>query len=554
MWIADTGIGPAAEGHPNKGGHGSSVWSVYEDCTAATVNTDQYFESTRDQFYRAMFRALSADGRDAIESVSRAGSDIADHDNWQPVSEIAFGRRNSMSFNADHTGQRILQVQSIGNTRGEPSGAGSTLYQRDWENALWIGVSGWLNDSKGDDDESPSGLLRDRAKPKNPYVEGNHCEPMQMLCVVAPFGVFYRDITFRDSDGKYYYANDDRTLSDRERLNLDGTPREHTSYAIGTSISAPHVAAALDSIWVVWPNMDILDLRNLAFDCAKNMPVGQGETVTEYTFSYTNGRKFTSKTTPAWGHGMFDLECMFTPNGGLQDPTTGEAMAGGIIGPMNGAVVSAFLTGQDYTGRDFGYGFARPVARENFALLANANLSNDAGAAVNGPLLANRSGSVRLDLTAAGNAMGASASLATRTPGGGALILRTGLVMQPEGAGSLEGSRSFRAPSTLSTAISAVWGAGVPVTAFTGRALSFHIQADHWRTVAAVGRSMWQDAQLRESRLSASLVKRIGKHEISLVGQWQSGLDGALQVNGREWAVNGAGNSGVQFVWRMKTR
>ena len=301
--------------------------------------------------------------------------------------------------------------------------------------------------------------------------------------------------------------------------------------------------------------MDILDLRNLAFDCAKNMPAGDGETITEYTFSYTNGRKFTSKTTPAWGHGMFDLECMFTPNGGLQDPTTGEAMAGGIIGPMNGAIVSAFLTGQDYTGRDFGYGFARPVARENFALLANANLSNDAGAAVNGTLLANRSGSVRLDLTAAGNAMGASASLATRTLGGGALILRTGLVMQPEGAGSLEGSRSFRAPSTLSTAISVVWGAGVPVTtAFTGSDLSFHIQADHWRTVAAVGRSMWQDAQLRESRLSASLVKRIGKHEISLVGQWQSGLDGALQVNGREWAVDGAGNSGVQFVWRMKTR
>ena len=117
-----------------------------------------------------------------------------------------------MTFNADHTGQRVLQVQSTGNTRGEPSGAGSTLYQRDWEKALWIGVSGWVNKDKDDEGNFIDGytlteLLLDRKKPQDPFVRGNRCEPMQMLCVVAPFGIYWRDVTNRGPDGKYYYSN-----------------------------------------------------------------------------------------------------------------------------------------------------------------------------------------------------------------------------------------------------------------------------------------------------------------------------------------------------------
>ena len=57
-------------------------------------------------------------------------------------------------------------------------------------------------------------------------------------------------------------------------------------------------------------------------------------------------------------------------HGGLQNPVTGNAISGGIIGPMAGAVTGATIGGVDYTGRDFAYGFARPVARENFALAA----------------------------------------------------------------------------------------------------------------------------------------------------------------------------------------
>ena len=80
--------------------------------------------------------------------------------------------------------------------------------------------------------------------------------------------------------------------------------------------------------------------------------------------------------TPRWGHGILSLTCLFTPNGGLQNPVTGNAVSGGIYGPVAGPITGASITGVDYTGRDFGYGFARPVARENWALAALAkNLS-----------------------------------------------------------------------------------------------------------------------------------------------------------------------------------
>ena len=84
---------------------------------------------------------------------------------------------------------------------------------------------------------------------------------------------------------------------------------------------------------------------------------------------------FTSDTNSTWGHGILSPTCLFTPNGGLQNPTTGEAISGGIYGPLAGPVAGASIIGVDYTGRDFGHGFAYPVARQNFALDAAANLS-----------------------------------------------------------------------------------------------------------------------------------------------------------------------------------
>ena len=125
----------------------------------------------------------------------------------------------------------------------------------------------------------------------------------------------------------------------------------------------------------------------------------------------------------------------------------------------------------------------------------------------------------------------------------GNLTIRSGMATQPEGAGSLTGSRAFRAPSTVSAAITAAYGRTLR-HGFTAQ-----LQADHWRTLATHGRSLWQDAQLSESRLSAALAKRIGRHEFALQGVWRSGLSGSLDVDGRSWALSPRAESGVWLTW-----
>ena len=260
--------------------------------------------------------------------------------------------------------------------------------------------------------------------------------------------------------------------------------------------------------------MDVLDLRNLAFDCAENMAAPEGEAATTRSYSYSNGRSFTSDTNSTWGHGILSMTCLFTPNGGLQDPVTGNAVSGGIFGPVAGPITGASIAGVDYTGRDFGYGFARPVARENHALAATVNLSavqpfsgHYASAYVSGAFRGRLWGrsSFRVDLTAAGNAIGATTGWRL-----GDLTLQGGIAAQPEGVGSLTGSRAFRAPSTVSAAITAAYGKALP------NGFSAHFQAEYWRTLGTRGRSLWGSADLRESRFTAALVKRAGTHEFSL--------------------------------------
>ena len=145
-----------------------------------------------------------------------------------------------------------------------------------------------------------------------------------------------------------------------------------------------------------------------------------GETATTRGYSYRNGRTFTSGTNSTWGHGILSLTRLFTPNGGLHNPGTGNPISGGIYGPLAGPVTGASITGVDYTGRDSGHGFAYPVARQNFALDAAANLSAvqaisgvygltpTPGGAYSGRLW--QEGAASVDLTAAGNSVGAAAS------------------------------------------------------------------------------------------------------------------------------------------------
>ena len=366
------------------------------------------------------------------------------------------------------------------------------------DTALWLLVGGYRENSDGDYEIHPHSSVCGRAGP---------------LCLFAPW------------TGKY----------------------------TGTSNATPQVSAGLDAVLAIWPDMPLLDVRNLAMECAEYQDPPEGSdssthTVTTTDFTYSTGRASSYKSNEWWGAGVYSLTCLFTPNGGLQDPTTGESVAGGIYGPVVGPITGASITGFDYTGRDFGYGFARPVARPNYALAATANLRPAqaisrpgrpmAGAAAfSGSLW--RSGAFGVDLTAAGNAIGAAAGWQA-----GNWTLRGGLAFQPEGAGSLTGSRAFRAPATASAAITAAYAKGLR------GGFSVHLQADHWRTLAAQGRSLWENAELSESRISAGLARRAGRHEVALQAAWQSGVRGALRVAGRDWRLAGIRESGVWLMWR----
>ena len=507
-WLTDNGALTDLDSH------GARVWTTFTSCAARSTE-DQYFSTQTREEWSEFFTAHRADGRDAIWSESLAPSfnegPLPEPGVWRPWPELpppgASGVLNVI-HDGNRDGQRILLVRGAGNENGKRTSqlqkGGIQLALREWESALVMIVGGYTGEG---DDRAPA---KDRAVTGGGVTGSSLCDDAAPLCLFAPW----------QTDGG----------------------------RAGTSNATPQVSAALDTVWAVWPEMDVLDLRNLAFDCAENMPAGEGESNTTRNYSYKNGRSFTSNTNPTWGHGILSLTCLFTPNGGLQNPVTGDAISGGVYGPVAGPITGATITGFDYTGRDFGYGFVNPVARENWALAATANLS--AVQAISGVrALAYGPGAFRgrllqrglfhVDLTAAGDAIGAAGGWQV-----GGWTLQAGLAVQPEGVGSLTGSRAFRAPTTVSAAITAAYGYAV------GAGLSAHVQADHWRTLATRGRSLWEGATIRESRFTAALVKRKGRNEFALQGVWRSGLLGSLDAGGRSWALAPRVEVGAWLTWR----
>lgn len=491
VWVDDQGA------LTDESTHGATVWETFTDCAV---------RSTEDQYAQAEIRNAGQDDEYAVSTapakVREDGRDlIVSKSLAPPYQDVPFPDPVPLSrFYPERDGerdeQRVLQIEAAGNGSGKRTGyLQSSSFQGALEardTALWIIVGGYVGE--GDERAPASG--------------SSICGAANPLCLFAPW---------------------------------------RGSSATGTSQATPQVSAALDTVWAIWPDMDVLDLRNLAFDCAENM-TAEGVSNTDRTYSYSNGRSFTSATNTTWGHGILSLTCLFTPNGGLQDPTTGDPISGGIFGPLAGPVTGAAIMGVDYTGRDFGHGFARPVARENHAMAATANLrsvqaisANHAlgrgPAAVQGNLW--QSATVRVDLTAAGNAVGTTARWRR-----GGWIVRGGLAIQPEGAGPLTGSRAFRAPTTVSAAITAAYGRALP------HGLALHLQADHWRTLSGKGRSFWENVDLRESRIAAALVRRAGRHEFALRGLWRSGLAGSLDIRGRAWDLKSVAEVGIWVIWR----
>ena len=127
-----------------------------------------------------------------------------------------------------YDGQRWLLLAGAGN---DAQGRRTGWLQRDYfqraleesQTVLWLVIGGYLGEGDA----------------RQPASSSSTCGAADPLCLFAPW---------RGSTGT------------------------------GTSLSTPQVAAALDSVWVVWPDMDVLDLRNLAFDCAENMDAPDGET------------------------------------------------------------------------------------------------------------------------------------------------------------------------------------------------------------------------------------------------------------------------------------
>ena len=475
VWIVDVG----ALDQPLSESHGARVWASFTACAA---------RSTEDQYHSSgalHWESIRADGGDGIKSISSApfweDIDLPEPGIWDEYPYVRPGILDR-AHDGNRDGQRLLRLAAAGNDNGKRTSwlqdAGFQLALQESSTALVVLVGGYSGEG---DNRAPAADIP--ARTSSGLTGSSLCGAADALCLFAPWRAEGRD---------------------------------DTATKVGTSHSTPQVAAALDTVWAVWPDMDILDLRNLAFDCAENMAAPAGETATTRSYSYKNGRSFTSDTNSTWGHGILSLTCLFTPNGGLQNPVTGNSISGGIFGPVAGPITGASITGVDYTGRDFGYGFAYPVARENFALLATAAVQpsiefsrNYALGHGSGAVLSTLAKTDRfsLNLTAAGNAIGAVANWQV-----GNLLVQGGLAVQPEGVGSLTGSRAFRAPSAVSAAITAAYGKVLP------HGFSAHLQADHWRTLATQGRSLWEGAQLRESRMSVALVKRFGAHEISVQG------------------------------------
>ena len=202
--------------------------SVWATFTACAVRSLEahYFENA-DRFNAA----IQEDGGDAIQSKSSGLF-------WEDVPFPEPGRlRPIRDGNSD--GQRILYVQGAGNESGKRTAAlQAAPFQRalvESDTALWVIVGGYTGE--GDN--------------RAPAAQSSICGAADPLCLFAPWSYNGRS---------------------------------------GTSHATPQVAAALDTVWTVWPDMDVLDLRNLAFDCAENMPAPAGEESVVREYSYLNGR------------------------------------------------------------------------------------------------------------------------------------------------------------------------------------------------------------------------------------------------------------------------
>ena len=209
VWIRDDGALSDAASH------GAQVWRTLTDCSARDVVEGQYFNHMTPEF----FQAQREDGRDLLESISSSPT-------WEDVEfpePLESWGTTYAYLDGTRDGQRILLIRGAGNDpqnrrTGELQSARFQRALVEKVTALFIVVGGYVGEGDA----------------REPASSSSTCGAADPLCLFAP----WRGPT--------------------------GT---------GTSFSAPQAAAALDTVWAVWPEMDILDLRNLAFDCADGVAI-----------------------------------------------------------------------------------------------------------------------------------------------------------------------------------------------------------------------------------------------------------------------------------------
>ena len=217
VWIDDVGE------LSDEDSHGAGVWATFTDCAA---------RSTEDQYHSSgalHWESVRADGGDGIVSISLTPvwEDIVlpEPGVWSEYPHVRAGVLD-VEHDGNRDGQRLLRLAAAGNDNGKRTSwlqdAGFQLALQESSTALVVLVGGYSGEG---DDRAPAADIP--ARTPSGLTGSSLCDDAAPLCLFGPWN--------------------------------SGGGRA------GTSGATPQVAAALDTVWAVWPDMDILDLPQPRF-------------------------------------------------------------------------------------------------------------------------------------------------------------------------------------------------------------------------------------------------------------------------------------------------
>ena len=170
-------------------------------------------------------------------------------------------------------------------------------------------------------------LLDLAAKVQIDYLEVN---PISLLDHLARATVHSRD-------GHFYIATYLNSTGNALDFNSPCGSLKHGCFILpnyserGASFAAPRLTAAIDTLWLIWPNLNKQQIHTLLSSCTKDL----GATGVD----------------PIYGQGLLDFECVVNPSGGVRIP---GSQTQGVRGALYGAsTASGGLTTYDAFDRNF---------------------------------------------------------------------------------------------------------------------------------------------------------------------------------------------------------